>query len=237
MPYAVAALHNDAMNDMRFRQIARAASARFQLSQPESDASCFTTPGRPARGRSSSDCTASADHCADDAGAAKAFVPQYLNTPDDVFDISTDEFIALFHEPDPRFITLSLERRRKLLEAEQELRKCWSVSKQDFQEVTQDADRLWDWLGSERVGLIDQNGARQDKCRSLTDSSQMPLDNIFESDREAIFTTLRRPLTRLALGITVFESRVKEAVQVLEQQYKAATLERTEMPTEQNRTG
>ena len=55
----------------------------------------------------------------------------------------------------------------------------------------------------------------------------MPLDNIFESDREAIFTTLRRPLTRLALGITVFESRVKEAVQVLEQQYKAATLERT----------
>ena len=123
MPYAVAALHNDAMNDMRFRQIARAQvldsnypnlKAMLRVSRLQvvlrEDGHHLIVPHQRTIARMM-------------RGAAKAFVPQYLNTPDDVFDISTDEFIALFHEPDPRFITLSLERRRKLLEAERETQK------------------------------------------------------------------------------------------------------------------
>lgn len=116
--------------------------------------------------------------------------------------------------------------RRRLLEAEQELRECWSVSKQDFVGVTREIDRLWNCLRSEKAGLINHYGALQDKGRALSDSRQMALDSVFESEREAIFETLRRPLTRLASGIRKFERHVDEAVRVLEQQCKAARLPR-----------
>lgn len=228
LPMAVEALHSMANNDLRFRQAARAQvldsnyvnlaatlrTSRLQVALRE-DGHHLIVPHQRRIAQMMLE-------------AAKGFVPQSLSKPEDVFNFSTDEFIALFHERDPGFIALSLERRRHLLEAEQELRKCWSVSKQDFVGVTRDVDRLWQCLRSEKVGLINHYGALQDKCRRLTNSHEMGLDGMSRSESGAIYDTLMRPLSRLASGMRKFESCVHQAVQVLEQQCKVARLRRTQ---------
>ncbi len=228
LPEVVAELHSIAKNDLCFRQAAAAQVlnsnypslaailriSRLQVALRE-DGHHLIVPHQRRIAQMMLD-------------AAKKFVPQYLTKPEDVFNISTDEFIALFHEPDPRFIVLSLERRQRLLSAEQELQKCWSVSKEDFAGVTPDVDRLWHHLRSEKVGLINQHGALQDKCRALTNSRQMGLDEVFKSDRKAVFRTLRRPLSRLAAGIRKFESCVDQGIRVLERQCRSAQLPGTQ---------
>jgi len=158
--------------------------------------------------------------------AAAQFVPLVLREPKDVFQISTDEFIGLFHEPDPRFIAKTLERWPMLLRAELTLKRCWSVTKEDFVGTVGDVDGLWRWLSSEEVGLINHAGALQDLCRVTSAASQIPLPAQYEAARADIFATLKRPLCYLASGVRAFEACVSEAAHMLEDQRKAATLPR-----------
>jgi len=158
--------------------------------------------------------------------AATQFVPNVLREPKDVFQISTDEFVGLFNERDPRFIARTLERWPMLLRAELELKRCWSVTKEDFSGITGDVDDLWTWLSSEEVGMINHAGALQDQCRMANAASQIPLPPEFEPARAEIFAALKRPLCYVASGVRAFEAHVSVAVRILEEQRKAATLPR-----------
>ena len=51
-----------------------------------------------------------------------------LETADEIFDISTDELIALFKEPDPSFVKESFRRTVLLRQIEDELSKKWKIS-------------------------------------------------------------------------------------------------------------
>jgi phosphohistidine swiveling domain-containing protein len=159
--------------------------------------------------------------------AAQQFVPKYLPTTEDVFRISTSEFVALFKETDPKYITFSLERRRQLLRAEQQLRKCWSVSREDFNGVTGSIERLWGNLRSESVGLINQYGDLQEKALDQERLRLTQLAPEFESDREAIFKVLEQPLASLPEGIRQFEAHVGQALEVLKRQYREAQTHQT----------
>jgi hypothetical protein len=158
--------------------------------------------------------------------AATQFVPRVLREPRDVFQISTDEFIGLFHEPDPRFIARTFERWPMLLSAELALKRCWSVTKEDFAGIVNDAEDLWAWLSRDDVGMINHAGALQDQCRVTSAASQIVLSPQFEPARAEIFAALKRPLCHLASGVRAFEASVSEAVRILEEQRKAATLPR-----------
>ena len=158
--------------------------------------------------------------------AAAQFVPRVLREAKDVFQIGTDEFVGLFHEPDPRFIAKTLERWPMLLRAELELKRCWSVTRGDFAGIVSDVDGLWTWLSTEEVGMINHTGALQDLCRAVNTAGQIPLPPQFEAARAEIFAALKRPLCHLASGVRAFEACVREAVRVLDEQREAATLPR-----------
>jgi phosphohistidine swiveling domain-containing protein/isopentenyldiphosphate isomerase len=160
--------------------------------------------------------------------SAQPFVGSVFQKPEDVFNISTDEFIALFKEKDPSYVALSLKRWQLLLKAEKTLQSSWTVKKSDFAKITSDIEELWDILTYERngQGFLDSRGFIQDKGRALTDSSQLELPQKFAPFREQIFAVLRNPLTNLRIQLTAFESVTNEAIQILEQQIQTATLPR-----------
>jgi hypothetical protein len=154
--------------------------------------------------------------------AAQPFVGTVFKQPADIFDISPDELVGLFHEPDPAFIALTLARWPLLLEAENRLKRCWSVTQEDFAALTPDVAGLWTELL--RCDLINQYGALQDKCRTLRSSSELDLAPAFEPIKQQVFAALMRPMADLSVGLQAFERSVAEAVALLEQQVQAATL-------------
>ncbi|MBP7056771.1 MAG: hypothetical protein KBB52_07955, partial [Candidatus Omnitrophica bacterium] len=66
-----------------------------------------------------------------------------LGDPRKIFDISTDELIALVREPDPRFVALSFERERKLQAADNLIYEEWQMDpKSAVEHFSKTADEL-----------------------------------------------------------------------------------------------
>ncbi len=160
--------------------------------------------------------------------SARPFVPSVLQRPEEVFNIGMDDYIALLSEPDPGFVGLTLKRWPLLLQAEIDLKSCWTVKKSDLAGITPDLDGLWKSLSTENkgAGYLDMRGFLQDKFRTMTSADLMKLDPKFEPYREQIFRALKAPLERLPQALDQFEAATDQAVGMLEIQYESATIPR-----------
>jgi phosphohistidine swiveling domain-containing protein len=160
--------------------------------------------------------------------AADRFVPGVLPSREDVFDLSLEELVALLKEPEPRYISRSRERWQMLLAAEKQLQRTWTVEKADLNSITENPDALWADLtrASSGHGYLDSRGFIQDKFRTLRAQNAMQLSPENERFRASIFELLRSRLSRFETEFAAFECATHAAVQILEEQIAAATLER-----------
>ncbi len=157
--------------------------------------------------------------------AALAFVPQVLSTPEQVFQISTDELIGLFHEKDPSFITRTFERERRLQEAELAMVGQWTVSREEVAEAAGPTAGLFEELVAQ--GCLNQYGRMQDKAFEELRRDQPPSLSPRHADRrDAVFSLLRSHADGLALKIWDFARAAAVAVEILQQQEAAATIPR-----------
>jgi len=152
-------------------------------------------------------------------------VGSVLQRPEDVFNLGMDEFAALLKERDPSYLAKSFGRWQLLLQAEKDLKRCWTITKDDLPGDALQRERIWEALTYESggSGYIDRRGFIQDNFRALKHSGELALDTEFEPLRDDIFNALRRPLAGLSQGIGAFEARTEEAVGILESQLSAAT--------------
>ncbi|NQT33316.1 MAG: hypothetical protein HQ594_06580, partial [Candidatus Omnitrophica bacterium] len=81
---------------------------------------------------------------------AQKFTPRIFKDPEDVFDISLDEFIALFKEENPEYISLTFERIKLWEEAEKDAEEMWPDDRYSaFEAYTEKAKRIKSILNSQ----------------------------------------------------------------------------------------
>ncbi len=160
--------------------------------------------------------------------AAVPFVPSVLPKAENVFDLGMEDFIALLKEEDPGYVSSTPKRWQILLAAEKELKRTWTIKKDDLVGVVTDPQKLWYDLTYESNGhgYIDSRGFIQDKFRALKNYGQIELGQENKKYRAAVFDLIHGRFDEFERKLTAFELATADAIRILDTQIAAATIER-----------
>lgn len=156
--------------------------------------------------------------------AAAPFAPAILPLAEDVFEISTDEFVGLLQEEDPSYISSTFGRQAMLEAAEWAMIQQWSIEKKHLAEIATDPQSLWKELMLH--GYINAYGAIQDSVKQMTSVKEMPLSKEHVGARDGVYNLLKGRLAIVPSVVHTYSATVDKAVEVLKRQEKAATVTR-----------
>jgi len=163
----------------------------------------------------------------------RAFTPAVFSKPEDIYDISTDELVALLKDKDPLYIKQTFNRWKILEKAEDQLTSKWSMTQNDLADLAdlKKAAVIWNDLvakGYIEHG-IDDHGRFQNKFYSVTDWRQLDIPSANDEQKKKIFEIYRIRVKELDNAITSFEKSTKEACSILDQQIAGAGIERVKV--------
>jgi hypothetical protein len=157
----------------------------------------------------------------------RAFTPAIFSKPEDIYDISTNELVALLKEKDPLYIKQTFNRWKILEKAEGQLTLKWSMTKKDLADF-ENNETIWKELvsGGYIEYEIDDCGRFQDKFYVVTDWRQLDIPSANDEQKKRIFEIYRNKVRELGKAIAAFEKITKEACDILDQQIAGARIER-----------
>ncbi|NQU17783.1 MAG: hypothetical protein HQ564_06915 [Candidatus Saganbacteria bacterium] len=155
----------------------------------------------------------------------KRFVASgFFSKPKEIFNLTTDELVALLKEDDPSYTKMSSNRWAILREAELKMVEGWTFTDLDFTQIKIDSTILMEDLAANRY--LNIYGVAQDRSFNLLSAADMELSPEFEPYRKQIFDALNKKTGSLSALVTHYAREVKKACRILDQQMELATIPR-----------
>ena len=160
--------------------------------------------------------------------------PELFAQPEEVFQLSTYELVALVKERNPRYLSLTKARIARLRAAEAELVTSWSIHRRELpgrlQNEPEDPtgkEKTGFWRTLEAAGYIKDSyvtkGNLTDASYQLSTPEELLLPFPYGAERTAIFQLIQRKKTELPAAVEAYAKEAEVAIATLQTQIRAAS--------------